>query len=291
MAELIVSPVSTAAEEPVTKPGPKSVKEAMAKKPVSKPTHPTAFEMIRAAIENLKEKKGSSLDAIKKYIETTYKVDIAKVKDSIHRAINKAVERKTLVRTKGKGSNRVFKIVKVAKSKSSEKIKKVAAKEKVKGEVKEKIKKPVSKLTHPTAFDMIRAAIENLKEKKGSSLDAIKKYVETTWKGVEKKSKVANVKAQEKTVKGKKAEAKGVSKPKKIDNKSKKETKTSSKVTKSKENNASKTSVSKKVSPKVSKKVAPKKAGKPVKTATNPEAKKSKVPAKKSEKKLPPKKK
>merc|ERR1712150_332801 len=81
------------------------------------------------AIESLKEKSGSSLDSIKKYIESNYKVEIDKVISSIRKALIKGVEKKTLLQTKGKGSKGFFKI---AKSKGAEKTKKTGEKVKAK---------------------------------------------------------------------------------------------------------------------------------------------------------------
>ncbi|GBP07979.1 Histone H1 [Eumeta japonica] len=43
------------------------------KKPKAKPTHPKTSEMVNNAIRELKERSGSSLQAIKKYIAAQYK--------------------------------------------------------------------------------------------------------------------------------------------------------------------------------------------------------------------------
>ena len=56
----------------------KPAKIAKAKKPAVKAAHPPTSTMVEAAIGTLKEKKGSSLVAIKKYIATNYKVDPVK---------------------------------------------------------------------------------------------------------------------------------------------------------------------------------------------------------------------
>ncbi|XP_058986130.1 histone H1-like [Musca domestica] len=51
---------------------------AKAKKPSAAPTHPPTQQMVDAAIKTLKERGGSSLPAIKKYLASTYKVDAQK---------------------------------------------------------------------------------------------------------------------------------------------------------------------------------------------------------------------
>ena len=50
-----------------------------AKKTTSASTHPPTQQMVDAAIKNLKERGGSSLLAIKKYISATYKCDAQKL--------------------------------------------------------------------------------------------------------------------------------------------------------------------------------------------------------------------
>ena len=49
------------------------------KKPKAKPSHPPTSEMVNTAIKTLKERGGSSLQAIKKYIAANYKVDVDKL--------------------------------------------------------------------------------------------------------------------------------------------------------------------------------------------------------------------
>lgn len=90
------------------------------------PTHPPTAQMVNNAIKNLKERGGSSLQAIKKYIASTYKVDAEKVAPFIKKYLKSAVDSGTLIRTKGKGASGSFKlaVVKaegVAKSESKSK--------------------------------------------------------------------------------------------------------------------------------------------------------------------------
>ena len=51
-------------------------KEKKASKPMAKPTQPKTTVMVVAAVKALKEKKGSSLQAIKKYLTAECKVDM-----------------------------------------------------------------------------------------------------------------------------------------------------------------------------------------------------------------------
>merc|ERR1712059_201472 len=78
----------------------KASKMAKAKKPAAKPSHPPTSVMVEAAIKGLKEGKGSSLIAIKKYIATNYKVDPVKNNHFIKKALASGVEKKPYFRQK-----------------------------------------------------------------------------------------------------------------------------------------------------------------------------------------------
>merc|ERR1712020_831247 len=106
-----------------------------AKKPEA--SHPPSSVMVKGAIENLKERKGSSLIAIKKYIGTNYKIDPVKMSVFIKKALKTGVEKKTLLQVKGVGASGSFKLAKeeakpkkAAKKPTSSKPKKVAPKKK-----------------------------------------------------------------------------------------------------------------------------------------------------------------
>merc|ERR1711976_682857 len=86
--------------------------------------------MTAAAIKALKERNGSSLAAIKKYIAANYKVDIVKIAPFIRKALKKGVESKKLVQVKAS--------YKLAKEEKKPKAKKPKAK-------KPKAKKPAKK--------------------------------------------------------------------------------------------------------------------------------------------------
>merc|ERR1712178_515059 len=91
-------------------------------------------EMVKAAIAGLKERKGSSLAAIKKYIAANYKADVEKLAPFIRRFIKKAVADGKLVQKTGTGCSGSFRLAaepkKVAKKPTAKKpaAKKTAAK-------------------------------------------------------------------------------------------------------------------------------------------------------------------
>merc|ERR1739838_585295 len=100
-----------------------AAKPAKAKKPAKKAEHPPSAVMVLAAVKALKDKKGSSLPAIKKYIAANYKVDVVKVSPFIRKAIKKLVEGKKIVKVKAS-----FKAVKEENPKKVKKAKKPKAK-------------------------------------------------------------------------------------------------------------------------------------------------------------------
>jgi len=62
---------------------------------------PPTSEMVTAAIKELKDRKGSSFQAIKKYVVSTYKVDGEKVAPFIKRYLKTAVSAGAVVQTTG----------------------------------------------------------------------------------------------------------------------------------------------------------------------------------------------
>jgi len=106
MAEAAAEVVSTEKSAP----SPKKGKAAKAKKPRTTPSHPKTSDMVNAAITNLKERGGSSLQAIKKYVGATYKVDVEKLSPFIKKYLKSAVASGSLVQTKGKGASGSFKL-------------------------------------------------------------------------------------------------------------------------------------------------------------------------------------
>ncbi|XP_074107294.1 histone H1-like [Cotesia typhae] len=134
--EVAAAPAPVEKEVVAKTDSPKKTKETKAKKPVTKPTHPSAGDMVTAAVTALAEKNGSSLQAIKKYIAANYKVEIEKQSMFIKKFLKAAVEKGTLVQTKGKGASGSFKLP----------VSKLAAKPKAAaGEKKAAPKKPAAR--------------------------------------------------------------------------------------------------------------------------------------------------
>ena len=133
------------------------VKSPAKKKPApKKPTaHPPYLDMIKAAIAALKERNGSSRQAIEKYIKANYK--LGEVGSHLKLALKRAAASGKLVHTKGVGASGSFKLAKeekkekkpkkkpVAKKKPAAKPKKPAAKKAAKKPKKPAAKKPTTK--------------------------------------------------------------------------------------------------------------------------------------------------
>ena len=124
------------------------------KKPAVKPAHPPYAVMIAAAIKALKERGGSSRQAILKYILANYKIaDAAKAQVRAKLAIRKMLEAKTIIPVKGSfklpKEEKVAKPKKAAKKPAAKKAKKPAAKKAKKPAAKKpaakKAKKPAAK--------------------------------------------------------------------------------------------------------------------------------------------------
>ena len=124
--------------------------------------HPTYAVMVSAAITSMKDRKGSSKQAIEKYICANYKVG-PNYNGPLKMALKKGVESGALVQTKGKGASGSFKVAKVEKPAAVKKpvakksptkkpaAKKPAAKKPAakKAPVKKSPKKPAKKATTP----------------------------------------------------------------------------------------------------------------------------------------------
>ena len=154
-------------------------KKAAPKKPKVAPAHPPVAEMVTAAITALKDRKGSSLAAIKKYVAGNYKVDMDRIAPFIRRFLKAAVEKGALKQTKGTGAAGSFKLGEQPKPK----------KEKVAKKPKAVAKKPKT-------------------PKKAAKKPAAKKAVKKTPKKAAKKPKAASAKKPKAAAKPKKTVAK-----------------------------------------------------------------------------------
>ena len=72
--------------------------------------HPTSSVMVQAAIAALKERRGSSLAAIKKYIAANYRCDMNRMNAHIRSAIRAGVAKGSLVQVKGQGASGSFRL-------------------------------------------------------------------------------------------------------------------------------------------------------------------------------------
>lgn len=117
----------------------KPAKKAKGKKQDA-PTHPPYKSMINAAIKTLKEKNGSSRQAILKYIVSHYKVgDEKKAGSRLRLALRREVASGDIKQSKGSGASGSFKLAKDTKPTPKKAPKKKPAKKTAKP------KKPVAK--------------------------------------------------------------------------------------------------------------------------------------------------
>merc|ERR1712087_517052 len=116
-------------------------------KPKAPAAHPKYSVMIAAAIAALKDRTGSSRQAILKYVCANYKVDAAKAGQHLRMALKAGIKKGSLNMAKesGKGAGK-FKLVKVEKpKKKAAPKKKPAAKKAKKPAAKKAAKKPAAK--------------------------------------------------------------------------------------------------------------------------------------------------
>ena len=155
-----------------------------ASKPKKAADHPKYIDMIVAAITALKERNGSSRQAIVKYVKANYKVgDNAEAQ--IKLTLKRNVVNGNLVQVKGVGASGSFKVAKKAPAKDSKK--KVPAKKPAsKKPAPKKAKKPAAKKT-PIKAKKSTPKKKAAKPKKATKKPAAKKVT----KKVVPKKKVA----------------------------------------------------------------------------------------------------
>ena len=140
-------------------------KKAAPKKPAE---HPKYIDMIAAAIVALKERNGSSRQAIKKYIDANYKVG-DNSGNYVKLALKRGVTSGALLQTKGAGASGSFK---VAKKEVVKKEKKPAKKPAAKKPAAKTTKKPAAKKSTPKKK---AAAKKSTPKKKAATKKAAKK--------------------------------------------------------------------------------------------------------------------
>merc|ERR1712217_94874 len=126
--------MSAAAAAPKTKKAPA--------KPKAPAAHPPYAAMVKAAVNALADKKGSSRQAILKYICANYKVDATKAPTRVRLALKKMVESKALVAAAAAGKKGAGSFKLAAKEPKAKKPAKKAAK---KPAAKKAAKKPAAK--------------------------------------------------------------------------------------------------------------------------------------------------
>ena len=154
--------------------------------------HPTYAVMVSAALASLKDRKGSSKQAVEKYICANYKVG-PKYNGPLKMALKKGVESGLLIQTKGKGASGSFKIAKVEKPAVVKKpaVKKPVAK-------KPAVKKPVAK--KPAAKKVVAKKPVAKKSPKKAVKKVLVKKVATPKKATKVVKKAAPKKATPKKV-------------------------------------------------------------------------------------------
>merc|ERR1712183_441465 len=114
---------------------------AAAPKAKAPAAHPPYAAMIKAAIKALGDKKGSSRQAILKYVCANYKGDAAKAAGRVRLALKKLVASKAIVAAAGKKGAGSFKLAEKPKAAKPVKAKKKPA--------AKKAKKPAKKAAKP----------------------------------------------------------------------------------------------------------------------------------------------
>merc|ERR1712135_70365 len=135
----------------ISKPTTKMPSAAAPKKAKAPAAHPKYSVMIAAAITALKDRTGSSRQAILKYICANYKVDAAKAAVQVRIALKRGVAKGALkmARASGKGAG-FYKVVKVKKAKKP-KAKKPKKVKKAMKPASKKAKKPKKAAKKPAA--------------------------------------------------------------------------------------------------------------------------------------------
>uniref|UniRef100_A0A2S2NQI6 Histone H1-III n=1 Tax=Schizaphis graminum TaxID=13262 RepID=A0A2S2NQI6_SCHGA len=194
----VVSTASSATSSPTALPkSPLQKDVALTGVTAQRPTlgHPSTAVMVTAAIKTLNDKKGTTLQAIKKYLAVHYQMDSTKSAPYIRRYLKAAVTKGDLIQTNGTGANGKFKLPIEVKKPAVKKKKAVVAK-----------KKPDAK--KPTAVKPVTSTKrKSIDGTTMTTLSNVKKSKKVTKTVVKPKPKTVKAVATDSTNKTKKAES------------------------------------------------------------------------------------
>merc|ERR1712064_126309 len=149
---------------------------AAPKKAKAPAAHPKYSVMIAAAITSLKDRTGSSRQAILKYICANYKVDASKAAVQVRLALKRGVAKGALkmARASGKGAGS-YKVVKAEKPKKAKKPKAKKPKKAKKPAAKKAAKKPKKAVKKPAKKAAKKPAAKKAAKKPAAKKAAPKK--------------------------------------------------------------------------------------------------------------------
>merc|ERR1711942_156817 len=157
--------------------------------PITRFTMITFLVMVTEAIEMLKDRTGSSRQAITRYILNTHDIDASKV-THIKTALKKGVEKGVIkkARTNGKGAG-CFKVAKETKSIKEKSNKKMGTQKTLEPVLKTAEKKPFRKPVKKLVQKSVKTSLKKIAEKKPfKKAEATKKAAKTSNKTMVKKT-------------------------------------------------------------------------------------------------------
>ena len=175
----------------------KAAPKKKATKPKVPAAHPKYSEMIKQAISSLKERGGSSRQAILKYIVKNFKVgnDEAKVNTHLKMALRAGVKNDSLKQAKGSGASGSFRLGEAAKKAAKPKnAKKPKAAKPKKAKTPKKAKKPKADKPKKKAVKKVKTPKKAAKKPKADKPKKAAKKVKTPKKAAKKPAKKATKK-------------------------------------------------------------------------------------------------
>ena len=122
-----------------------SPKKKRARRPKKAATHPPVQAMILAALKASKDRKGTSLAAIKKHMAANNRVDMARLAPHIKMSLKRGVASGVLKQASGTGASGRFRVGRLPKAPGKKKAKKPKKKRARKAKKVKKAKKPKAK--------------------------------------------------------------------------------------------------------------------------------------------------